>query len=130
MDELQHLGKPSNKPVDTVDLIEWRGDAIVVRLDCSEFTCLCPVTGQPDFGTLIIEYVPQKHLAETKSVKLYLWKYRREGAFNEVVVDTIASDLYRQIKPRWLRVIGRFHSRGGIGVTATAERGQQEYRPS
>jgi len=68
----QHLGKPSNEPVDEVDLIDWVGEAILIRLDCSEFTCICPVTGQPDFGTLTIEYVPDKHLVETKSLKLYL----------------------------------------------------------
>ena len=130
MDEFRHLGKPSNEPTDTLDLIEWRQGAILVRLDCSEFTCLCPVTGQPDFGTLVIEYVPDKHLAETKSLKMYLWKYRTERGFNEVLVDAIASDLYRQIEPRWLRVTGRFNPRGGIRVTATAERGETEYRPS
>jgi len=130
MDELSHLGKPSNQPIDRVDLIEWKGDRVLVRLDCSEFTSLCPVTGQPDFGTLVIEYVPDRHLVETKSMKLYLWKYRTESAFNEAVVDAIAGDLYRQIKPHWLRVVGRFNIRGGIRVTATAERGEGAYRPS
>lgn len=130
MGELKHLGKPSNQPTDKVDLIDWKGDRIVVRLDCSEFTSLCPVTGQPDFGQLAIEYVPDRHLAETKSVKLYLWKFRTEAGFNEALVDRIASDLYGQIKPHWLRVTGAFNPRGGIQVTATAERGNVEYRPS
>src|ERR1044071_6402093 len=99
MDELRFLGKKANAPTDTVDLIPWTGERIHVRLDCAEFTSLCPVTGQPDFAELAIEYVPDKHLAETKSVKLYLWKYRSEAAFNEKLVDTIATDLNRQLKP-------------------------------
>ena len=84
---------------------------------------MCPVTAQPDYAQLMIEYVPDKHLAETKSVKLYLWKFRDEGAFNEAIIDRIASELFDQIKPLWLRVIGEFNPRGGICVTATAERG-------
>ncbi len=130
MDELRHLGKPSNQPTDKVDLIEWSGQPITVRLDCSEFTSLCPVTGQPDFARLLIEYVPDRFLVETKSLKLYLWKYRNEPGFNETLVDRIASDLYAQIQPRWLRIEGRFHPRGGISVTATAERGDTGNRPS
>jgi len=129
MDELKHLGKTSNQPVDQVDLIEWKGELITVRLEVADFTSLCPVTGQPDFGSLIIEYAPHHHLAETKSVKLYLWRYRNEAGFNEVLVDAIARDLYRQIQPRWLRVTGRFHPRGGIGVTAISEHGEHTYRP-
>jgi len=130
MHELKHLGKPSNQPIDTVDLIPWKGEPIHVRLECAEFTSLCPVTGQPDFATLTVEYVPDRHLIETKSVKLYLWKYRSERAFNEQLVDAIASDLYGQLRPRWLRIQGRFSPRGGIGVTATAERGDAGCRPS
>ncbi|MHC4444564.1 MAG: preQ(1) synthase [Planctomycetota bacterium] len=130
MDEFRYLGKPASQPTDTLDLIEWKGEPILVRLDCSEFSSMCPVTNQPDYGTLIIEYVPDRSLAETKSVKLYLWRYRDQQGFNEVLVDTIASDLYKQIKPLWLRVIGKFNPRGGISVTATAERGDKEYRPS
>ena len=129
MDDLKHLGKPSNRPIDTVDLIPWQGETIMVRLDCAEFTSICPVTGQPDFGALVIEYVPDRHLVETKSLKLYLWKYRTEAGFNEALVDRMAGDLYQQLRPRWLRMVGTFHPRGGIGVTATAERGNREYRP-
>ncbi len=130
MEELHHLGKPSNQPTDKVDLIEWSGQPIVVRLECSEFTSLCPVTGQPDFGQLLIEYVPDRSLIETKSLKLYLWKYRNEPGFNETLVDKIATDLHQQVKPLWLRITGQFHPRGGIRVSATAERGDTRYRPS
>ncbi len=122
-DELKHLGKSSNQPIDEVDLIPWTGGEIAVRLDCAEFTSLCPVTGHPDFANLEIEYVPERHLVETKSLKLYLWRYRDRRAFNEQLADEIASDLYRQIRPRWLRLTGRFHPRGGIAVTVRAERG-------
>jgi 7-cyano-7-deazaguanine reductase len=122
--ELKHLGKPSNRPVDEVDLIPWTGGEIAVRLDCAEFTALCPVTGHPDFATLEIDYVPDRHLVETKSLKLYLWRYRERRAFDEELVDEITADLHRQIRPRWLRVTGRFHPRGGIAVTVRAERGE------
>ena len=130
MDELKHLGKPSSQPIDKVDLIEYAGKPIAIRLDCAEFTSLCPVTKQPDFGTLTIEYVPDKQLVETKSLKLYLWRFRNEPSFNETLIDRIANDLYQQMRPRWLRVTGTFNPRGGIRITATAERGDKEHRPS
>lgn len=117
-----HLGKQSSQPCATVDRIPWRGSDIVISLDCSEFTSLCPVTGQPDFGDLLIRYAPGKHLVETKSLKLYLWQFRDRGAFNEELVAAIADDLFAQLRPQWLEVTGRFHPRGGISVTATARR--------
>lgn len=129
IDELRHLGRPANEPVDRVDLIPWTGERISVRLDCAEFTSLCPVTGHPDFASLAIEYVPDRHLVETKSMKLYLWRYRGERAFNEELVDAIAGDLHRQIEPLWLRVTGRFNPRGGIALTVSAERGDPGCRP-
>lgn len=121
--DLKHLGKASNQPVDAVDRIPWTGEAITVRLDCAEFTSLCPVTGHPDFATLAIEYEPASYLVETKSLKLYLWRYRERPAFNESLVEEIAGDLFRQLEPVWLRITGRFHPRGGIAVTVTAARG-------
>ena len=130
MKDFKYLGKPSNQPIDQIELIEWTGKTIAVRLDCSEFTSLCPVTGQPDFATLVITYVPDKHLAETKSVKLYLWRYRTQRVFNESVVDALAEDLYSQVAPLWLGITGRFNPRGGISVTATAERGDPAHRPA
>ena len=123
MKEFTHLGVPSNQPTDTLDLIDWKGGPIVVRLECAEFTSLCPVTGQPDFATLTIEYIPDHYLAETKSVKLYLWRYRDQAVFNEVLIDQMAQNLFEQLKPRALEVTGRFHPRGGIAVVATAHRG-------
>ena len=128
--KLRFLGKRAMKPTDTVDLIAWKGERILVRLECAEFTSLCPVTRQPDFAAMTIEYVPARHLVETKSLKLYLWRYRNAQAFNEPLVDSIAADLDRQIHPCWLRVPGRCQPRGGIASPAVAERGREEYRPA
>lgn len=125
MSEFRHLGRASNEPVEKVDLIPWKGGPIVVHLDCEEFTSICPVTNQPDFATLEIEYVPDQYIVETKSLKLYLWNYRQQPIFNEHAVDTIAADLHGQLAPRWIRVSGQFNARGGIRVTATAEKGKK-----
>ena len=125
-DGLRHLGRSSRQPVDEVDLIPWEGGRISVRLDCSEFTSLCPVTRQPDFATLVVEYVPDKHLVETKSMKLYLWRYRDRAVFNETLIDAIADDLWEQLAPLWLRITGSFNPRGGIAITARTERGNLE----
>jgi 7-cyano-7-deazaguanine reductase len=92
----------------------------IVRFDCPEFTCLCPKTGQPDFATIRIEYVPDKLCVELKSWKLYLWSYRDEGAFHEAVTNRILDDLVAAISPRRLRVEGEFNIRGGITTTIIA----------
>lgn len=85
-----------------------------IRFDCPEFTCLCPMTGQPDFATIRIAYVPDALCVELKSLKLYLWSYRDEGAFHEAVTNRIADDLIAALKPRRLSVTGAFLVRGGI----------------
>lgn len=95
-----------------------------VTLGTEEFTSLCPVTGQPDFGEIIIEYIPRVLLVETKSLKLYLFSFRNVGVFQEVLVNRILDDLFRLLKPRYMRVTGRFKSRGGIAITPVAERGR------
>jgi 7-cyano-7-deazaguanine reductase len=89
----------------------------VIRFNCPEFTCLCPKTGQPDFATLHIEYVPDALCVELKSLKLYLWSYRDEGAFHEAVTNRILDDLIAAVKPRRARVEGAFNVRGGITTT-------------
>lgn len=86
----------------------------VVRFHCPEFTCLCPKTGQPDFAEFVIEYTPDKLCVELKSLKLYLWSYREEGAFHEAVTNRIAKDLIDLMQPRFLKVVGDFKIRGGI----------------
>jgi 7-cyano-7-deazaguanine reductase len=90
------------------------GRDYVIQFDCPEFTCLCPMTGQPDFATILIEYVPDQLCVELKSLKLYLWSYRDEGAFHEAVTNKIADDLIAALKPRKITVTGKFWVRGGI----------------
>jgi 7-cyano-7-deazaguanine reductase len=85
-----------------------------VTMALPEFTCLCPMTGQPDFATIRIRYVPDQSLVELKSLKLYLWSYRDEGAFHEDVTNRILNDLVTAIRPRWAEVTGDFNVRGGI----------------
>ena len=85
-----------------------------IRFDCPEFTCLCPKTGQPDFATIRISYVPDQLCVELKSLKLYLWSYRDDGAFHEAVTNRIADDILAAIAPRQLTVNGIFNVRGGI----------------
>ena len=97
----------------------------VITFRCAEFTCLCPVTGQPDFAQLEISYIPDKKVLESKSLKLYLWTYRDVGIFHEDVVNRILDDLAAFLKPRWMRVLGRFNVRGGIAIDVTAE---QDFR--
>lgn len=94
----------------------------VVGLDCGEFTSLCPVTGQPDFGRILIHYVPDRLCVESKSLKLYLGAYRNHGAFHESCVNQIADDLVAAISPRYLRVFGDFRPRGGIAIRPMAIR--------
>jgi 7-cyano-7-deazaguanine reductase len=90
-----------------------------ITFECPEFTCLCPVTGQPDFATILIDYVPNELCVELKSLKLYLWSYRDEGAFHEAVTNRICDDLVAAIAPRSVTVIGKFLVRGGISTTVT-----------
>jgi len=87
-----------------------------IHFDCPEFTCLCPMTGQPDFARFTITYVPDQLCVELKSLKLYLWSFRDEGAFHEAVTNRIADDLMAALKPRRLTVSGDFFVRGGIGT--------------
>ncbi|HHI79961.1 MAG TPA: NADPH-dependent 7-cyano-7-deazaguanine reductase QueF [Planctomycetes bacterium] len=88
-----------------------------IHLDCPEFTCLCPRTGQPDFARIEIRYIPDQLCVELKSLKLYLWSYRDEGAFHEAVCNRIADDLIAALEPRWLQLEGHFLVRGGITTT-------------
>ena len=95
----------------------------LIKFDCPEFTCLCPKTGQPDFATFRIHYVPDALCVELKSLKLYMWSFRDEGAFHEAVTNRILDDLVRAIAPRWMRVEGDFAVRGGIHTVVVAEHG-------
>ena len=93
----------------------------VVTLKTEEFTCVCPATGQPDFARLTIQYIPDKRIVESKSLKLYLWSYRDEGVFHEHVTNVILDDLVLALKPRWCKVTADFAVRGGISITVDAE---------
>jgi 7-cyano-7-deazaguanine reductase len=92
-----------------------------ITLECPEFTCICPRTGQPDFATLRIRYVPAQLCVELKSLKLYLWSYRNEGTFHEAVTNQILDDLVDAVRPKSMTVVGDFNVRGGIHTTISAE---------
>ena len=91
-----------------------------IRFECPEFTCVCPMTGQPDFAVIRITYVPDRVCVELKSLKLYLWSYRDEGAFHEAVTNRILDDLLGALRPRRAEVIGDFFVRGGIHTVVAA----------
>lgn len=97
------------------------GRDYTIRMRIPEFTCNCPKTGQPDFATLQLEYVPDKTCVELKSLKLYIWSFRDEGHFHEDVTNRILDDLVRATKPRFMRLTGEFGVRGGIYTTVVAE---------
>lgn len=96
-----------------------------VVMTVPEFTCLCPMTRQPDFAAIKIRYVPDQYLVELKSLKLYMWSYRDEGAFHEDVTNRILNDLVAAIQPRWAEVTGDFNVRGGIKTEVRATYGKR-----
>jgi 7-cyano-7-deazaguanine reductase len=100
-----------------------------IRIDIPEFTCLCPKTGQPDFATLTLEYIPDHHCVELKSLKLYVWSFRNEGAFHEKVTNEILDDLVKATAPRFMRLSAVFNVRGGIGTTVVAEHRSAGWQP-
>lgn len=91
-----------------------------IGFTCPEFTCVCPMTGQPDFATVTIRYVPDQRCVELKSLKLYLWSFREEGHFHEAVTNRILDDLVALLDPRRMTVVGDFNVRGGIHTVVTA----------
>ncbi|MCP4330970.1 MAG: NADPH-dependent 7-cyano-7-deazaguanine reductase QueF [Alphaproteobacteria bacterium] len=121
-DDLTLLGREAEMPASPdAAVIEsvsnpQPGEVYLVRLTCPEFTCLCPITGQPDFAHLVIEYVPGDRLVESKSLKLFLGAYRNHGAFHEATTIGIAKRLVREIEPKWLRIGGYWYPRGGIPI--------------
>lgn len=99
----------------------------VVRFDCPEFTTLCPMTGQPDFGHIYISYIPRDRMVESKSLKLYLFSFRNHGDFHEDVVNIIMNDLWNLMDPRYIEVEGCFMPRGGISINPFANRGDADH---
>jgi 7-cyano-7-deazaguanine reductase len=106
------------------------GRDYLVRMQIPEFTCLCPMTGQPDFATLFLDYVPDRKCVELKSLKLYVWSFRNEGAFHEAVTNRIADDLLRLLAPRFLRLVARFFVRGGIFTHVVVEHRKKGWKPA
>jgi len=92
-----------------------------IRMTCPEFTCLCPKTGQPDFATFTLTYIPDRLCVELKSLKLYLWSFRDEGQFHEAVTNAILDDLVEATRPRRMKLVGDFNVRGGIHTVVSAE---------
>lgn len=106
------------------------GRDYTIRMRIPEFTCVCPKTGQPDFATLHLDYVPEKTCVELKSLKLYMWSYRDEGAFHEAVTNKILDDLAKATKPRFMRLTAEWYVRGGIYTTVVAEHRAKGWKPA
>ncbi len=104
------------------------GRDYTIRIRVPEFTCLCPKTGQPDFAEMTIEYVANRLCVELKSLKMYVWSYRDEGAFHEAVTNRILDDLVSAVKPRFMRITADFNVRGGIYTTVAAEHRQEGWQ--
>jgi 7-cyano-7-deazaguanine reductase len=111
--------KPS-KTLETFPNPEPRRDYLI-HMEIPEFTCLCPKTGQPDFATLVLDYIPDRTCIELKSLKLYIWSFRNEGAFHEAVTNRILDDLAQASRPRFMRLTAKFFVRGGVFTTVMAE---------
>jgi 7-cyano-7-deazaguanine reductase len=101
-----------------------------IRMNLPEFTCLCPRTGQPDFATLELEYVPDQRCVELKSLKLYIWSFRDRGAYHEAVTNEILGTLVNAVEPRYMRLAARFNVRGGITTTVVAEHRCPRWEPT
>lgn len=121
------LGESRTYPTKELDSFENPAPDIdyTITLDIPEFTCLCPLTSQPDYAQFKIEYKPDQRCVETKSLKLYMWSFRNEGAFHEAVTNEILRDLVKVLKPRWLKITAIFNARGGITPTVTAQYSNQ-----
>jgi 7-cyano-7-deazaguanine reductase len=117
------LGREVTQPVRKLETVpnQHPGRRYTVTLECPEFTCVCPITGQPDFATITIRYIPDQRIVESKSLKLYLWSYRDEGVFHEHVTNQILDDLVEAMDPLYCHVSGAFNVRGGISITVDAE---------
>lgn len=100
-----------------------------VHIEVPEFTCLCPLTGQPDFATLVIDYLPNQKNVELKSLKMYMWSYREEGAFHEAVTNKILDDLVAATDPRYMKLTAKWYVRGGVYTTVVAEHRHTNFQP-
>ena len=100
-----------------------------IHMEVPEFTCLCPITGQPDFAAIIIDYIPDAMCVELKSLKLYMWSYRNEGAFHEAVTNRILDDLVEATAPRFMRITAKWYVRGGIFTNVIVEHRAPNWTP-
>ena len=105
------------------------GRDFAIHMQIPEFTCLCPKTGQPDFATLYLDYIPDKLCVELKSLKLYVWSFRDEGAFHEAVTNRILDDLVKLLQPRFMRLTAKWWVRGGIFTNVVAEHRKKGWKP-
>ena len=101
----------------------------LIHMQIPEFTCLCPITGQPDFATLYLDYIPEARCVELKSLKLYIWSFRNEGKFHEAVANEILDDIVNAVAPRFARLTAKFWVRGGIFTTVVAEHRAKGWKP-
>ncbi len=122
------LGEKLNKPSKILEVFDnkAKGKNYTVELTTNEFTCLCPITGQPDFAKITIRYIPNGKIVESKSLKMYLWSFRNEGCFHEHIVNIILEDLVKAMNPIWIEVEGDFNARGGIAIKVTATHGKRK----
>ena len=104
------------------------GRDYTIRIDIPEFTCLCPMTGQPDFATIQIEYVPAALCVELKGLKLYMWSFREQGAFHEAVTNEMLNDIVKAIAPNFMRIRAEFNVRGGIYTTIVVEHRNKDWQ--
>ena len=121
--DLTLLGQGKTEPQPQLETFPNRhpNRRYTVTLYTDEFTALCPMTGQPDFAKIRVEYIPNQRVVESKSFKLYIWSFRNQGIFHEHVTNVILDDLVAALDPHWCRVTGKFAVRGGVGITVNAE---------
>jgi 7-cyano-7-deazaguanine reductase len=118
-----------SKDLETFDNPQQDRD-YTIRIEMPEFTCLCPKTGQPDFATMNLEYVPAKSCIELKSLKMYIWSFRNEGAFHEAVTNTILDDFVAACAPKFMRLSADFYVRGGVYTSVVAEHRDPDWQPA
>jgi 7-cyano-7-deazaguanine reductase len=123
LDNLTKLGEVTHNPSKELEVFPNPNPErdYIIQIDTPEFTCLCPKTGQPDFADIQLEYTPDKLCIELKSLKMYYWSFRNEGAFHEAITNSMLDDFVRTISPRYMKITAKFNVRGGIYTTIVAE---------
>jgi len=123
--QINYPQKPEDAKLEAIPN-QWPQNDYLINIDCHEFTCLCPKTGQPDFAKVYISYIPKNHLIESKALKLYLFSFRNHGIFHEFVINKIATDLKNAIDPKFIQVFGDFMPRGGIAIRPVVQLGDRD----